>query len=251
MLCLSKKLNDAEKYMNKITVQQILSRIKSLGDAEKAKNLQWFFKTGPGEYGEGDVFAGLRVPEIRKLAKEYRSLSLSTAVTLLQSPIHEARLLALLIMVQAYKQGDAVLKGQIFSIYLQNTRFINSWDLVDLSAHHIVGAHLCDTSHDPLYTLAASDLIWERRISIMATFHFIRKGRFATALSIAQKLLQDREDLIHKAVGWMLREIGNRDRAAEESFLRAYYKTMPRTMLRYSIEKFPEDLRQNYLKGKI
>ena len=237
--------------MSRTTVQQILSRIKSLGDPQRAKNLQWFFKTGPGEYGEGDLFAGLRVPEIRKLAKEFQSLPLSSAVHLLRSPIHEARLLALLIMVRAYQGGDPLQKEKIYRAYLKNTRFINNWDLVDLSAHHIVGAYLCNKSHAPLVTLAASDLIWERRISILSTFHFIRKGRFATALSIAQRLLQDQEDLIHKAVGWMLREIGNRDQKAEESFLKTHYKTMPRTMLRYAIEKFPEDLRQKYLKGKI
>jgi 3-methyladenine DNA glycosylase AlkD len=237
--------------VNKINIQSILSRIKDLGDPQRARNLQRFFKTGPGEYGEGDVFWGLRVPEIRKLAKEYQSLPLSTAVHLLHSPIHEARLLALLIMVQSYQQGDALLKEQIYRIYLQNTRFINSWDLVDLSADRIVGAHLGALSRDPLQLLAKSDLIWDRRIAIMATFHFIRKGEFSETLQIAKLLLKDKEDLIHKAVGWMLREIGKRDQKTEESFLKTHYKTMPRTMLRYAIEKFPETLRQKYLKGKI
>jgi 3-methyladenine DNA glycosylase AlkD len=245
-------MHEAEKSMNmEITIQKILSRIEDLGDPQRVKNLQRFFKTGPGEYGEGDIFIGLRVPEIRELAKEYQSIPLSTAVQLLHSPIHEARLLALFIMVRTYRQGDALLKEQIYHIYLQNTRFINNWDLVDLSADHIVGAHLWNRSHDPLPTLAKSDLIWDRRISIMATFHFIKKGEFSETLEIAQLLLKDKEDLIHKAVGWMLREIGNRDQKTEESFLKTHYKTMPRTMLRYAIEKFPEDLRQGYLKGKI
>ena len=237
--------------MNKITVQEILSRMKDLGDPQRARDLQWFFKTGPGEYGEGDVFVGLRVPEIRKLAKEYQSVPLSTAVRLLHSPIHEARLLALLIMVRAYQQGDALLKEQIYHIYLQNTRFINNWDLVDLSADRIVGAHLGALSHDPLQMLAKSDLIWDRRIAIMATFHFIKKGEFSETLQVARLLLKDKEDLIHKAVGWMLREIGKRDQKTEETFLKVHYKTMPRTMLRYAIEKFPEDLRQGYLKGTL
>ena len=225
--------------------------MKDLGDLQRAKALQRFFKTGPGEYGEGDVFLGLRVPEIRKLSKECRSVPLSTAVQLLHSPIHEVRLLALLIMVRAYQQGDVLLKEQIYRTYLQNTRFITSWDLVDLSAEHVVGAQLWTLGRDPLQLLAASDLIWERRISIMATFHFIKKGEFSETLQIAQLLLKDREDLIHKAVGWMLREIGKRNQKTEESFLRVHYKTMPRTMLRYAIEKFPEDLRQGYLKGQI
>jgi 3-methyladenine DNA glycosylase AlkD len=237
--------------MNKINVQDIFSRIKDLGDPKRARDLQRFFKTGPGEYGEGDVFAGLRVPEIRKLAKEYQSLPLPTAVHLLHSPIHEARLLALLIMVRSYQQGDALLKEQIYQIYLQNTRFINSWDLVDLSADRIVGPHLGALSRDPLQLLAKSDLIWDRRIAIMATFHFIRKGEFSETLKMAQLLLKDKEDLIHKAVGWMLREIGKRNEKTEESFLETHYKTMPRTMLRYAIEKFPEDLRQGYLKGTL
>ena len=140
--------------------------------------MQWFFKTGPGEYGEGDVFAGLRVPEIRKLAKEYRSLPLSTALRLLHSPIHEARLLALLIMVRSFQQGDVPLKEQIYHTYLKHTRLINNWDLVDLSAEHIVGAYLDTDGDDPLQALASSKLIWDRRIAIMATFHFIKKGRF-------------------------------------------------------------------------
>jgi 3-methyladenine DNA glycosylase AlkD len=237
--------------MNHTIVQQILSRMKGLGDAQRARDLQRFFKTGPGEYGEGDVFAGLRVPEIRKLAKEYQSVSLSTAVHLLHSPIHEARLLVLLIMVRAFRQGDALLREKIYRVYLQNTRFINSWDLVDLSADHIVGAHLMFLSRDPLRSLAVSNLIWERRIAIMATFHFIKKGEFSETLQIAQLLLKDKEDLIHKAVGWMLRELGKRDQKTEESFLKVNYKTMPRTMLRYAIEKFPEELRQGYLKGTL
>jgi 3-methyladenine DNA glycosylase AlkD len=242
---------DASQTLSLMNLEEIRIRLQSLADPEKAKALQRFFKTGPGEYGEGNIFIGLRVPEIRKLAIEYRGLSLSETVKLLQSPIHESRVLALLIMIRAYGKGDDSLKKEICDLYLQNTRFINNWDLVDISAEHIVGSHFRYGGRARLHALAASKLIWERRIAVMATFHYIKHGEFADTLQIAAMLLNDAEDLIHKAVGWMLREIGKRDRAAEEQFLRAYCKIMPRTMLRYAIEKFPEQLRQRYLKGEV
>lgn len=222
-----------------------------MGDSQRALAVQRFFKTAPGEYGEGDIFVGLRVPEIRKLTKEHKELPISETLQLLQSPIHEARLLALFILIDIYKQGDVSLQEQLYNLYLQNTPFINNWDLVDASAHHIVGAHLRYRSRLPLYALARSKRLWERRISIIATFHYIKQGEFAETLHIAGLLLRDREDLIHKAVGWMLREVGKRDQIAEEKFLKKHYKTMPRTMLRYAIEKFPEKLRQQYLRGEI
>lgn len=223
----------------------------ALGDSKRAEVLRRFFKTGPGEYGEGDVFAGIRVPQIRKLAKECGGLSLEEAETLLQSPIHESRLLALLILIDSYAKGDASLREKIYNFYLHNTRYINNWDLVDVSAEHIVGAHLRVQNKAPLYALAVSNLLWERRISILATFHYIKRGDFTETLHVAEMLLGDKEDLIHKAVGWMLREIGKRDSTAEKLFLNAHYKLMPRTMLRYAIERFPEDLRERYLKGRV
>ena len=229
----------------------ICVRLRTLGDIERARTLQKYFKTAVGQYGEGDVFVGLRVPEIRKLAKEYHPLPFEDIIQLLHNSIHEARLLALLILVRAYAQGDAALQEQIYNLYLQNTRYINNWDLVDASAEHIVGAHLRDRNKCPLHTLAASPQLWDRRISIMATFHYIKLGEFAESLHIAERLLRDPEDLIHKAVGWMLREIGKRNRCTEEAFLKVHYKLMPRTMLRYAIEKFPEKLRQKYLRGQI
>jgi len=229
----------------------ICRRLEGLGDRERAKVSQRFFKTGKGEYAEGDVFVGLRVPEIRQLAKEYQTIPFAEIIWLLRSPIHEARLLALLILVQSYRKGDGTFQRQIYNLYLQNTRFINNWDLVDVSAEHIVGPYLKDRSRSPLHALAVSNLLWDRRISIMATFHYIKCGEFNETLCIAERLLRDPEDLIHKAVGWMLREIGKRDRLAEETFLKSHYKTMPRTMLRYAIEKFPEALRQRYLRGNI
>jgi 3-methyladenine DNA glycosylase AlkD len=234
-----------------LRASDICSKLQVLGNRERALVAQRFFKTAPGEYGEGDVFVGLRVPEIRRLAKEYQSLPFSEIASLLQSSIHEARLLALLILVRVYRQGDTSLQEQIYNLYLQNTRFVNNWDLVDASAEHIVGSHLRHRSKSPLDALAQSKLLWDRRISIMATFHYIKHGEFAETLHIAKQLLRDPEDLIHKAVGWMLREIGKRDHLAEEEFLEKYYKAMPRTMLRYAIEKFPEKLRQQYLRGEV
>jgi 3-methyladenine DNA glycosylase AlkD len=234
-----------------LRASEVCSRLQLLGDRERAQVLQRFFKTAPGEYGEGDVFVGLRVPEIRKLTKEYQALPFSEIIQLLQSSIHEARLLALFILIRAYTQGNASLQEQIFNLYLQNTRFINNWDLVDASAEHIVGSHLRYRNRSPLHALALSKLLWDRRISIMSTFHYIKHGEFAETLRIAELLLRDKEYLIHKAVGWLLREIGKRDHLTEEAFLKVNYKIMPRMMLRYAIEKFPEQSRRQYLRREI
>jgi 3-methyladenine DNA glycosylase AlkD len=234
-----------------MSVQEIRARLRKLGDKERAKNSQWFFKTGPGEYGEGDRFLGIKVPELRKLAKEYQAIPLTETTQLLQSPIHEERLLALLILVRAFANGDERFKEIIYHLYLDNTQYINNWDLVDLSAVYIVGAFLMEKSKKPLYALAKSNSLWERRIAIIATFYFIKDGELTESMKIARMLLSDKEDLIHKAVGWMLREVGKRHLATEERFLKEHYKKMPRTMLRYAIEKFPEPKRQRYLKGKI
>jgi len=225
--------------------------MKRLADKQRAEILQRFFKTGPGEYAEGDRFLGIRVPVLRKLAGEYQGIADREAMTLLRSPIHEERLLALLIYVRLYIKGNEKRKREIFELYLKNTRYINNWDLVDTSAEHIVGSYLLDKSKKPLYILAKSPVLWERRISIMATFHFIKRHQFQETLKISRSLLGDQEDLIHKAVGWMLREVGKRDRQAEEAFLKDHYPRMPRTMLRYAIEKFPEPKRQLYLQGRI
>ena len=232
-------------------VETIRKELKKLGNKEKAKDLQRFFKTGPGEYGEGDIFLGIRVPETRKLAKRYKDISIQDAGQLLASTIHEERLLALVILVHKSSKGDHSEKKRIYQLYLKSTKYVNNWDLVDASAEHIVGAFLMDKSRKPLYRLVKSKNMWERRISIMSTFHFIKRGEFAETLKISDILLLDEEDLIHKAVGWMLREIGKRDLPTEERFLRSRYQKMPRTMLRYAIEKFPEPKRQRYLKGKI
>ena len=232
-------------------VPEIQAKLRAFASEENAKTAQWFFKTGPGEYGEGDQFIGVRAPDLRQLAKELKATPIDEAFELLQSPIHEDRSLALLILVHAFSKGDAATKQKIYEAYLRHTDFINGWDLVDASAPHIVGAYLFDKSRKPLYKLAKSNSLWERRIAMIATQHFIRQKDFADALQIAKLLLHDNHDLIQKAVGWMLREIGDRELAAEEAFLQVHYKTMPRTMLRYAIEKFPEAKRQAYLKGAI
>ena len=234
-----------------MTAQQIRKRLRQFATREKAKALRRFFKTGVGEYGEGDVFLGVVVPDIRRVAGEFRDASLGEIRTLLASAVHEERLLALLLLVNAYARGDDALKKKIYGLYLKNTKFINNWDLVDLSAPNIVGAYLFDKSRRPLYAFAKSKNLWERRIAILSTSAFIRKDDFDDALKISKILLMDDHDLLHKAVGWMLREIGKRDLRAEEQFLKQHYKKMPRTMLRYAIERFPENKRQAYLKGSI
>ncbi|MBW2603485.1 MAG: DNA alkylation repair protein [Deltaproteobacteria bacterium] len=234
-----------------MTHQKIKKRLRQLANKEKAEILQRFFKTGPGEYGEGDVFIGVKAPDLRKVAKDFRDIAVEDVIVLLESAIHEERLLALLILVRRYVNGDETDKKRIYRLYLKETKFINSWDIVDGSAHHIVGDYLMDKNKAPLYRLAKSKDLWERRIAILATFYFIKHGKYEETLKIAKILLADREDLIHKAVGWMLREIGKRDIIFEEMFLKQHYKEMPRTMLRYAIEKFPEPKRQMYLKGKI
>jgi 3-methyladenine DNA glycosylase AlkD len=232
-----------------MTAEKIQRELAALSDADDAIFLQRFFRTGPGEYGEGDCFRGIRVPVLRKLSRQYQELSLSQTARLLRSPFHEDRLLALMIMTRLFAQGDAGVKSRIYDLYLKSTRYINNWDLVDCSAAQIVGAFLLDRSRAPIHRLAKSRSLWERRIAVLSTFCFVRSGEFDDTLRVAKTLLTDHEDLIQKAVGWMLREIGGRNRLAEEKFLRANYRTMPRTMLRYAIEKFPESERQRYLKG--
>lgn len=232
-------------------VDEIRRQLISLENPDTASKLQKFFRTGPGEYGEGDIFRGIRVPTLRKLAKRYQNLPLSIAERFLMSRFHEDRLLALIVLVRIYCRGDDAVKRRIYKLYLDNTRFINNWDLVDGSAEHIVGDFLMYKNKMPLYRLAESSILWERRIAIMSTFHFIKHGVFDETFMIAKKLITDPEDLIHKAVGWMLREAGKRDVRAEEVFLKTFYRQMPRTMLRYAIEKFPEPKRLVYLRGEI
>ncbi len=234
-----------------MTAQKIRKQLRDLADPAKAKILRGFFKTGPGEYGEGDVFLGITVPVLRQLAKAHDGIALNDSPQLLRSAVHEERLLALFFLIRAYSEGDESLKKKIYGLYLENIRFINNWDLVDLSAPNIVGSYLRDKSRRPLYALAKSRDLWKRRIAILSTFSFIRQNEFSDTLRISRALIADEHDLIHKAVGWMLREVGKRDLSAEERFLQRHFKAMPRTMLRYAIERFPESKRKKYLNGKV
>lgn len=235
-------------------LNKLRKELQVLKNPEQAKNLQRFFKTGKGEYGEGDVFLGIKVPVQRQIVKKYwKLISLKEVQELLDSKIHEERLIGILILVEAYKKSkkDKLKQRQIFEFYLKNTSRVNNWDLVDLSAPNIVGDFSRTDGTEILKFLAKSNNLWERRIAIVSTHAFIKKRIFGETLSIAEMLLKDEHDLIHKAVGWMLREVGKRNVEVLEIFLKDRYKTMPRTMLRYAIEKFPEEKRKAYLKGEI
>lgn len=231
---------------------KILQReLRKLASHERALSSAWFFKTGKGEYGEGDIFLGVRVPDVRKVARRFFELSESEVLKLLKRREHEFRLAALLILVNQFQRGDERSRKHIFELYLKETRYINNWDLVDLSAPAIVGEYLRvrDRSHKKLFTLAHSSSLWERRIAIVATFAFIRQDQAETALEIAKILLQDREDLIQKATGWMLREVGKRVGSdILEGFLDQHASVMPRTMLRYALERLPLKKRAWYMK---
>ena len=236
-------------------LKQLRKDLRKLANPKKANILQSFFKTGKGEYGEGDIFLGITVPEQRKVAVRYNlpagkveTLDFRNIQKLLNSKIHEERLVALLILVEQYKKVDEANKNKIFDFYLKNTKRINNWDLVDLSAPKIVGRHLLDKDRSILYKFARSANLWERRIAILATFWFINKLQFSDALKIGEILIKDKHDLIHKAVGWMLREIGKRNQKVEEDFLKKNYKMMPRTMLRYAIERFNKKKKNFYMK---
>lgn len=231
-------------------LQEIKKDFAKLTNKQKAKLLSRFFKTGRGEYGEGDIFLGIVVPKQRELARKYDSLSLNDIQTLLSSNIHEYRLTSLFILISKYQKTDENEKRKIVDFYLKNTKNINNWDLIDLSAPSILGDHLTNKDKKILYKLARSKNLWEKRIAILSTFYFIRQNSFKDTLKISEILLEDRHDLIHKAVGWMLREVGKRNQKAEEQFLLKHYKKMPRTMLRYAIERFSDKKRQFFLKSK-
>jgi len=230
-------------------IQQIITELKKYGSPERAKHSLRFFKTGKGEYGEGDSFYGTSVPEMRIVAKKYKDTGLDEVQELLKNKYHECRLVALMILVDKFRKSkNDSEKKKIYELYISNTTYINNWDLVDLSAHAIVGAYLENKDRVILYRFAKSKMLWERRISIIAASHYIRKNDFNDTIKISEILLHDKEDLIHKAVGWMLREVGKRDQDAEERFLQKHYKTMPRTMLRYAIERFDAKKKEYYMK---
>ncbi len=234
-----------------MSFENLKKSLKENSNSEQAKLLQRFFKTGKGEYGEGDVFIGLKVPVQRKIAKENSDLTFDELKILIESKIHEERLTALLILVSRFPKSGEVEKKKIFNFYISNKSHINNWDLVDLSAPNIVGDFLLNKNKEMLYKMARSKNLWDKRISVLSTFRFIKENDFKVSLDISKILLKEDHDLIHKAVGWMLREIGKRNLEAEEKFLKENYKQMPRTMLRYAIEKFPESKRKKYLYGKI
>jgi 3-methyladenine DNA glycosylase AlkD len=235
----------------KISATGVVKQLKKSASKKDAAQASRFIKVGAGQYGAGDKFLGVRMPVLRQLAKNSVLLPLSETRKLLTNEFHEVRIAALLILVEQFQQGDEARQARVVKLYLANTGYINGWDLVDCSAHLIIGPWLMHRDKKILQTLARSTSLWERRIAIMSTFHFIRQQKFTPTIKIAKLLLKDEEDLIHKAVGWMLREVGNRDRAVEEVFLQQHYRNMPRTMLRYAIEKFPQTLRKKYLNGKV
>lgn len=234
-------------------LQQLQREVLHVKNDEKARFLAGFFKTGKGQYSEGDVFYGLTVPQCRIIATKYKELPFTDIKQLLHSKVHEERLIALLILVANFKKATAPQKKAIFEFYLDNTKRINNWDLVDVSADKIVGGYLLDKPRTMLYTLAESESLWEKRIAIIATYQFIKEQKeYTDTFAIAELLLQDKHDLIHKAVGWMLREVGKRiSQEKEEQFLQKHYKTMPRIMLRYAIERFDKPKQQRYLQGTI
>lgn len=233
-----------------MTAEDARTKLKSLASPAAATAATRFFKTGPGEYGEGDTFIGVSVPTLRTVAREFRGLPLDEIGSLLHSPGHEERQLALLVLVLQAAKGDDAHRKRAYDLYLGNTRFVNNWDLVDCSAPQVVGGYLLTKPKEPLYTLAKSVSLWERRIAVVSTQHFIRHGQFDDTLAISELLLGDGEDLIHKATGWMLREVGKKDQSALEGFLEEHAAVMPRTMLRYAVEKFPPDRRRAYLRKK-
>ena len=232
-------------------VEEITDYLHALAKPGNVISSQRFFKTNKGQYAHGDKFLGIRVPLIRTAVKHFKDVPINNFSGLICSEFHEIRLFAVLFLVSKYAGAQGADKEHIFALYLEHSRYINNWDLVDCSAHLIVGPHLQNSSCDILVKLARSSSLWERRIAIIATYHYIKLEQYAQTLRLAELLLNDKEDLIHKAVGWMLREISNRDKSAELDFLHKFYKYMPRTMLRYSIEKFPEAERKQFLCGTV
>jgi 3-methyladenine DNA glycosylase AlkD len=250
---MSPKQAAAAKKIELDEYNQISKRLHELANPETAAALRWFFKTGPGEYGEGDVFIGIKVPPLRGVAAEFKTASFAAIDALLQSKIHEERSLAVMILVRQFARADEPVRRQVYDFYLEHSTCINNWDLVDGSAPYITGPYMWahTAARKQLYVYVKSSSLWERRIAIVSTFYFIRQNDFQDALKISKLLLDDKHDLIHKAVGWMLREIGKRDLKAEQTFLKKHYRKIPRTTLRYAIERFPEALRKKYLVGSF
>ena len=242
---------EKSKPLSFTTAGEVRSELKKSADKKKSAVLSGFFKTGKGEYGEGDIFLGVTVPVQRSIARRALDLPLSETALLLADPVHECRLTGALVLVEQYRRAGDTGRLAIYRFYTTHLDGINNWDLVDLSAPKIMGAHLAERKSERkiLYRLAKSKDLWKRRVAVLSTYTFIKRGDFADTLALAEILLHDTQDLMHKAVGWMLREIGKIDLEAEEQFLRKHYRVMPRTMLRYAIEKFPEG-KKNFYMGK-
>src|SRR3989338_2464447 len=232
-------------------LKKIKEDLEKAANPEKVEIYQRFFKTGKGEYGEGDIFIGLTVPKQREIAKKYIGLDLEDVKKLLSGKVHAYRLTGFLILVYKFEKADEKEKNNIVEFYLKNIKSANNWDLIDCVADKILGNYLIDKDKKILYDLAKTDNLWKKRIAIISTFEFIKNNQFEDTLKISEILLKDKHDLIHKAVGWMLREVGKKDLKKEEEFLNKHYKEMPRTMLRYAIEKFEENKRNFYMKRKI
>jgi len=234
-----------------MVAKELIECFELLADPEQAIFLQRFFKTGKGQYGEGDVFYGIKVPQTRQIAKEFKQISFAELKEVLKHPVHEIRLCGLLILVEQFKKAKEEDRKKIIDFYLSSTQYINNWDLVDLSCYHILGTYLLDKPRDIMYSLAKSSNMWEQRIAIVGTWAFIRKQEYQDTLDIAVMLLDHPHDLIHKAIGWMLREISKRDENVMLDFIKIHYEKMPRTALRYAIERLPEVERKNILQGKF
>lgn len=245
---MSPRKPNATKAIPAPSLEELQKALRAQANPEKAKSSAWFFKTGPGEYGEGDRFLGVTVPQIRQLVREFKDATLQTALELLHSPWHEDRLFALLLLVRQYERGDEPARRKVGAAYLRHLAHVNNWDLVDSSAPPILGASLQQADWKRLLPLAKSKNLWRRRVAIIATQSFIRRGIYDPTLQIAEILLDDSQDLIHKATGWMLREVGERERALLLGFLETHMRRMPRTMLRYAIEKLPANQRREILK---
>lgn len=231
-----------------MTAKEIQQELEMYIDPVKKEYLPKFFKTGKGQYGEGDKFLGIVVPNVRLVAKKHKEESFETVKELMRSEFHECRLCGLFILVERFKKSDEKDRKEIYEFYLSQTERINNWDLVDLSASYIVGEYLKDKSREPLYRLAESELLWEQRIAVVSTYAFIKNSDFTDIYALAEKLLTHEHDLMRKAIGWMLREAGKRNKDLLVTFLEKYCLVMPRTMLRYAIEKFPEEERKYYMR---
>ena len=234
-----------------MVAKELIECFELLADPAQATFLQGFFKTGKGQYGEGDVFYGIKVPQTRQIAKEFKQISFAELIKVLKHPVHEIRLCGLMILVEQFKKAKEEDRKKIVYFYLSNTQYINNWDLVDLSCYHILGTYLVDKPRDILYSLAESSNMWEQRIAIVGTWAFIRKNEFEDTLAISKMLLNHQQDLIHKAIGWMLREVFKRDETVVLDFIETHYSQIPRTALRYAIEKLPEEKRKDILQGKF